>query len=195
MIAVIDYGAGNIQSVLNALDDLTIDYKVTSREVDILNAEKVILPGVGEASFAMRKLHMNNLVTMLRVIKKPMLGICLGMQLLCEKSEEGNTCCLGIIPATCKKFDETKVKVPHMGWNKIAIDKENKLFDGIPDGTYFYYANSYYVPMTEFSIASGIYDVQFSCAVNKNNFYGLQFHPEKSGEPGIQLLKNFIEKC
>lgn len=195
MIAVIDYGAGNIQSVLNALDDIKIDYKVTSREVDILNAEKVILPGVGEASFAMRKLHMNNLVTMLRVIKKPMLGICLGMQLLCEKSDEGNTCCLGIIPATCKKFDETKVKVPHMGWNKVSIDKENKLFDGIADGTYFYYANSYYVPMTDFSIASSVYDLQFSCAVNKNNFYGLQFHPEKSGEPGIQLLKNFIEKC
>jgi imidazole glycerol-phosphate synthase subunit HisH len=195
MIAVIDYGAGNIQSVLNALDDLKIEYIVTNREADLNKAEKIIFPGVGEASFAMKKLHLNNLFTMLRVTKKPLLGICLGMQLLCEKSEESNTCCLGIIPSTCKKFDETKVKVPHMGWNKVNIEKENRLFEGIEDNTYFYFANSFYMPSNDYTIASSNYDISFTTAVNKDKFYGVQFHPEKSGEPGIKLLKNFVEKC
>ena len=195
MIAVIDYGAGNIQSVLNALDDINVDYKVTYHEEVINKAEKIIFPGVGEASFAMKKLHLNNLFTMLRVTKKPLLGICLGMQLLSQKTEEGNTCCLGIIPATCKKFDDEKIKVPHMGWNQVIIDKQNKLFDGVDNKTYFYFANSYYVPINEYTICSSVYDIPFTAAINKDNFYGLQFHPEKSGEPGIQLLKNFVEKC
>lgn len=195
MIAVIDYGAGNVQSVLNALDDLKVQYKVSNKEPEIYHADKIIFPGVGEASFAMRKLHLNNLVTMLRVTKKPLLGICLGMQLLSEKSEEGNTCCLGAVPGTCVKYDETKVKVPHMGWNEVKIDMDSVLFDGIADGSHFYFANSFYLPVCDYTIASSVYDVTFAAAVQRNNYYGVQFHPEKSGEAGIKLLTNFIEKC
>ncbi|OGU69132.1 MAG: imidazole glycerol phosphate synthase, glutamine amidotransferase subunit [Stygiobacter sp. RIFOXYC12_FULL_38_8] len=195
MIAVVDYGAGNVQSVLNALDDLKVQYIVSNKEPEIYHADKIIFPGVGEASFAMRKLHLNSLVTMLRVTKKPLLGICLGMQLLSEKSNEGNTCCLGVVPGTCVKYDETKVKVPHMGWNEVKIDLNSVLFDGIEDGSHFYFANSYYLPVCDYTIASSVYDVTFAAAVQRNNYYGVQFHPEKSGEAGIKLLTNFIEKC
>jgi glutamine amidotransferase len=195
MISVIDYGSGNIQSVLNALDDLNVDYKVTNNEQVIYNSDKIIFPGVGEASFAMRKLHLSNLSTMLRVTKKPLLGICLGMQLFSEKSEEGDTCCLGIIPADCLKYNVANVKVPHMGWNKVSMIKENILFDGIENETHFYFANSFYIPVCDYTIATTEYDIKFTSALQKDNFYGVQFHPEKSGEPGIKLLKNFIEKC
>lgn len=195
MIAVIDYGAGNTKSVTNVLDELKVEYIITSREIDINKSEKIIFPGVGEASFAIRKLHLNNLFTLLRITKKPLLGICLGMQLLADKTEEGNTTCLGIIPTTCKKFESEKLKIPQMGWNKVKILKENILFDGIENDSYFYFANSYYMPMNEFAIASSNYEIDFTSALQKENFYGVQFHPEKSGEVGIKLLKNFIEKC
>lgn len=195
MIAIIDYGAGNTKSVTNILDELNVEYKVTSKEFEINKAEKIIFPGVGEASFAVRKLHLNNLFTLLRIIKKPLLGICLGMQLLADKTEEGNTTCLGIIPTTCKKYETKELKVPQMGWNKVYFLKENVLFDGIDNETYFYYANSYYMPMNEFTIAKSNYECDFSAVINKNNFYGVQFHPEKSGPAGIKLIKNFIEKC
>lgn len=193
MIAIVDYGSGNIQSVVNALNDLKCDYIVTSREIDICNSDKIIFPGVGEASFAVKKLHKLNLFTMLRVVKKPMLGICLGMHLLLEKSLEGNSSCLGIIPGSTNKFDNTKIKVPHMGWNKIKIINESPLFNNIKDESYFYFAHSYYVPVNQYTIATTNYDVDFSSVIEKENFYGVQFHPEKSGEVGIQLLKNFIE--
>ncbi len=195
MIAVIDYGAGNTQSVTNVLDELKVEYIVTNREFDINKSSKIIFPGVGEASFAMKKLHLNNLVTMLRVTKKPFLGICLGMQLLCEKSDEGNVCCLGIIPAVSHKFDESKVKVPHMGWNKVSFKKESKLFKGITNNTYFYFANSYYVPLNDYVIASAEHGIEFASAIEKDNYFGVQFHPEKSGAAGIQLIKNYIELC
>ncbi|MEW6654164.1 MAG: imidazole glycerol phosphate synthase subunit HisH [Bacteroidota bacterium] len=195
MIAVIDYSAGNVQSVLNALDDLKVEYKVTANESVVYNSDKIIFPGVGEASFAMRKLHLNNLVTMLRVTKKPLLGICLGMQLLSQKSEEGNTCCLGAVQAVCLKYDESKVKVPHIGWNQVKIEMNSPLFEGIEDNTHFYFANSFYMPVCDFTIASATYDITFTAAVQKNNYYGVQFHPEKSGDAGIKLLQNFIEKC
>ncbi|MGK9367757.1 imidazole glycerol phosphate synthase subunit HisH [Melioribacter sp. Ez-97] len=195
MIALIDYGAGNIQSVKNALDDLNVDYTVTNRESDILKCDKIIFPGVGEASFAIRKLHLLNLFTMLRVTKKPLLGICLGMQLLTAKSKEGDVCCLSVFNTTTEMFDSSKVKVPHMGWNKVEIIKDNPLFEGIENNSYFYFAHSFYVPYNENTIAVSEYGVKFSAAVAKNNFYGVQFHPEKSGERGIQILKNFIEKC
>ncbi len=195
MIAVIDYGAGNTQSVLNVLEDLKVDYVVTNREIDINKSEKIIFPGVGEASFAIKKLHLCNLFTMLRVIKKPLLGICLGMQVMCEKSEEGNIAGLGIIPVTAKKFDENKTKVPHMGWNKVSYIKESKLFYDIPENSYFYFANSFYIPLNEFSIAKTENGIDFTTAIEKENFYGVQFHPEKSGPAGTQLIKNFIELC
>lgn len=195
MISVIDYGAGNVQSVMNVLDSLNVDYKFTNSEQVIYNSDKIIFPGVGEASFAMRRLHLTNLSTMLRVTKKPILGICLGMQLFSEKSEEGDTCCLGIVPVNCVKYDDSNVKVPHMGWNKVKVIKENLLFDGIENESYFYFANSYYLPVCDYTIATSVYDNTFTAALQKENFYGVQFHPEKSGEQGIKLLKNFIEKC
>ena len=195
MIAVIDYGAGNTQSVINVLDELNVKYIVTNREIDINNCRKIIFPGVGEASFAVKKLHLLNLFTMLRVTRKPLPGICVGMQLLCEKSDEGNSVCLGIIPAVVHKFDESKVKVPHMGWNNVSYVKSSKLFDNIPENSYYYFANSYYAPMNETTLAKTEHGIEFSSAVVKENYYGVQFHPEKSGIAGIQLIKNFIELC
>jgi imidazole glycerol-phosphate synthase subunit HisH len=195
MIALIDYGAGNTASVANVLKDLNCEYKVTNCEFDICKSDKIIFPGVGEASFAVRKLHMSNLFNLLHVIKKPLLGICLGMQLLCQKSKEGDVVCLGIIPGSTEKFDEHKVKVPHMGWNQVYYKKQSKLFDGIQEGEYFYFANSYYVPDNEYSTSFCSYDVDFCTSVEKENFYGVQFHPEKSGHTGTLLIKNFIEKC
>ncbi|AFN76021.1 imidazole glycerol phosphate synthase, glutamine amidotransferase subunit [Melioribacter roseus P3M-2] len=195
MIALIDYGAGNIQSVKNALDDLNVVYTVTNRESDILKCDKIIFPGVGEASFAIRKLHLLNLFTMLRITKKPLLGICLGMQLLTAKSKEGDVCCLSVLNTTTEMFEPSKVKVPHMGWNRVEVIKDSPLFDGIENNSYFYFAHSYYVPQNENTITVSDYGVRFSAAIAKDNFYGVQFHPEKSGPKGIQILKNFIEKC
>ena len=195
MIALIDSGAGNVASVANVLKELNADYKLTKREIDICNSDKVIFPGVGEASFAVRQLHILNLFNLLRILKKPMLGICLGMQLMCEKLSEGNTAGLGIFPVSTNIFDKAKVKVPHMGWNNVEIINGGKLFEGINNKEHFYYANSYYVPVNEFTIAKSENGIEFSASIQKNNFYGVQFHPEKSGKAGIKLLKNFIELC
>jgi glutamine amidotransferase len=195
MIALIDYGAGNTASVANALEDIGTDFKIVKSEIPICNSDKIILPGVGEASFAMQKIHMLNLFSLLRLLKKPFLGICLGMQILCEKSKEGNVACLGIFESTVQKFDNSILNVPHMGWNKVELVKESKLFEGIPNKTDFYFANSYYVPVNNNTIASSEYGIEFSAAIEKDNFYGVQFHPEKSGEAGLKLLKNFVEKC
>ncbi|MDX9925412.1 MAG: imidazole glycerol phosphate synthase subunit HisH [Ignavibacteriaceae bacterium] len=195
MITVLDYGAGNIASVKNVLDELKIDYLISNREMDICKGDKIIFPGVGEASFAIKKLHLMNLFNLLRIIKKPFLGICLGMQLLAEKSDEGNVTCLGVYPGTIKKFEDTSLQVPHMGWNNVNHNSDNKLFHKIKSGELFYFANSYYMPENEFQIATSEYGLTFASAMMKNNFYGVQFHPEKSGAPGIQLIKNFIELC
>ncbi|MCX6167783.1 MAG: imidazole glycerol phosphate synthase subunit HisH [Ignavibacteriales bacterium] len=195
MIALIDYGAGNTASVANVLDELNYEYIITNNECQISKSEKIIFPGVGEASSAIRNLHLTNLFTMLRVTKKPMLGICLGMQLLCDKSKEGDTSCLGIFSVTTEKFDETKIKVPNMGWNQIKYVKNSKLFTGIPEEEYFYFANSYYVPVNENTTSICNYGIDFCSSMEKENFYGVQFHPEKSGKMGIQLIKNFVEIC
>ena len=195
MIALIDYGAGNVASVSNALAELNQEFKITSNEVEICKADKIIFPGVGEASFAMRQLHLLNLFSALRMVKKPMLGICLGMQLMMDNSTEGNVACLGIFTGTVLKFDSTKTKVPHMGWNDIKKISESKLFTGIKNGERFYFANSYYVPVNEFTTAITTNDIDFSASLEKGNFYGVQFHPEKSGDAGLKILKNFIELC
>lgn len=195
MIALIDYGAGNLKSVANALDDLNAEYIITDNSEEINSAEKIIFPGVGEANSAMYKLNEKNIVDTIKSTERPLLGICLGMQLLATFSEERNTKCLDVIKVVVKQFDSSKVKVPHMGWNKVEYKNQNKLFTKIERGETFYFANSYYVPITEYTIASTNYDIIFSSAINKNNFYGVQFHPEKSGEIGLQLLKNFIELC
>ncbi len=195
MIALINYGAGNTASVANALNVLNYDFILTNNETDICKADKVIYPGVGEASFAIRQLHMHNLFNVLRIIKKPMLGICLGMQLMCDYSKEGNVACLGIFPSECEKLDEAKEKVPHIGWNRVNIKNGSPLFTGIDNNEHFYFAHSFYVPVNEHTSAWTEHGIKFSASLEKDNFYGVQFHPEKSGDAGLQLLKNFIELC
>lgn len=195
MIALIDYGAGNLKSVANALDDLNVKYLVTNKSEEINSAEKIIFPGVGEATSAMNKMNDKGIVDTIKNTKKPLLGICLGMQLLATFSEERNTKCLDVVKSVVKQFDSTEVKVPHMGWNKVEFVNQNKLFSSINSGEHFYFANSFYVPVTEYTIASTNYGINFSASINKDNFYGVQFHPEKSGKTGLQVLSNFIELC
>ena len=195
MIGLIEYGAGNTASVANALTGIGAEYIITNKEQEIVNCDKIIFPGVGEASSAVKKLHLLNLFNFFRLVKKPMLGICLGMHLFCDKSDEGNVSCLGILPTTVKKFDSEKVKVPHMGWNQVKILKNNKLFADINDEEYFYFAHSFYLPKNDYTIATAYYNEDFCAALEIDNYYGVQFHPEKSGEAGTKLLKNFIELC
>jgi glutamine amidotransferase len=195
MIALIDYGAGNVASVANALTELEEEFKITKNETEICRADKIIFPGVGEASFAIRQLHMLNLFSLLRIVKKPVLGICLGMQLMADHSTEGDVTCLGIFHCAAEKFDSTKTKVPHMGWNDIEITIDSKLFQGMKSGEHFYFANSYYIPVNEYTTSITDNNIKFSSAMEKGNFYGVQFHPEKSGDAGLKLLKNFVELC
>jgi glutamine amidotransferase len=193
VIAVIDYGAGNVASVANALMELKQDYKITNVENEILKSDKIIFPGQGEASYAVKQLHKFNLFTVLRICKKPFLGICLGMQLMADHSIEGNVAGLGIFQCSTEKFDPSLSKVPHMGWNDISFKKESKLFKGIKNGERFYFAHSYYLPENIFTTSVSDHSRVFSASMEKNNFYGVQFHPEKSGEAGLKLLQNFID--
>ena len=195
MISLIDYNAGNIASVANALTKLNVDFVITQDLSVIQNSDKIILPGVGEASSAMNKLKERNLVYTLMKTKIPLLGICLGMQLFCQFTEEGNTDCFGIIPSKAKIFDKNKVKVPQIGWNQVKVIKKSNLLMNIKDSEYFYFANSYYIPINEFTIASSIYGAEFSSIIEKDNFFGVQFHPEKSGELGLKILNNFVKLC
>lgn len=190
-IALIDYGAGNVQSVLFALERLGFQGIVTNDVTIIQQADKVIFPGVGEASSAMQKLKSTGLDQVIPLLKQPVLGICLGMQLLCRHSEEGNTNALGIFDLDVKKFSNS-VKVPQMGWNTIANLKSD-LFQNISENEYMYLVHSYYVPENPFSIAQTNYGIDYASAIQKDNFYGVQFHPEKSGTAGEQILKNFLD--
>lgn len=190
MIAIIKYNAGNISSVQNALTRLGYESIITDDQFEILNAEKVIFPGVGEAKSAMKYLKDKELDGVILSIKKPMLGICLGLQLMCEFSEEGNTQCLGIFNTAVKKFPP-KEKVPHIGWNDFTWLK-GRLFEDIKPSDDMYYVHAYYAEMTEETLASCNYIQPFSAAMQKDNFYATQFHPEKSADTGEQLLKNFL---
>ncbi|MGV7106075.1 imidazole glycerol phosphate synthase subunit HisH [Flavobacterium sp. U410] len=190
-IALIDYGAGNVQSVLFALERLGFQGIVTHDAAIIQQADKVIFPGVGEASSAMQKLKSTGLDQVIPLLKQPVLGICLGMQLLCRHSEEGNTNALGIFDLDVKKFSNS-VKVPQMGWNTISNLKSD-LFRNISENEYMYLVHSYYVPKNPYSIAQTNYGIDYASAIQKDNFYGVQFHPEKSGKVGEQILKNFLD--
>ena len=190
-VAIIDYDAGNVQSLKFALDKLGVDSILTNDRELISKSDKVIFPGQGAAKNAMNKLHINDLVDLIPKLKQPVLGICLGMQLLFEKTEEGNVNGLGIIKGYVKKFSE-KVKVPQMGWNTLE-NLESKLFNNINEGEYMYLVHSYYVPIVPETIGVSEYDLKYSVAVKKNNFYGVQFHPEKSSFSGNKLLNNFLK--
>ena len=194
MIVLIDYDAGNTCSVMNALDRLEVDYLLTDNPEEIQRAEKVIFPGVGHAGAAMEALRSKSLIPVIKSLQQPVLGICVGMQLLGSWSEEGDTKCLGLIDAKVQRFNEKdQIKVPHMGWNKTKIDISNALFKDLnPDG-YYYFVHSYYMEITDHTIASCSYGNTFSSAVQKDNFWGIQFHAEKSGQLGSKLLMNFIK--
>ncbi len=190
MIAIIDYDAGNVKSVQNALKKLGFEALITSDIETIKNAEKIIFPGVGEASSAMKKLQERGLDTVIPNLKQPVLGICLGMQLMCNTSEEGNTKALGIFDCEVKLFPNSDI-VPHMGWNNVS-EMKGKLLKNILEIDNFYFVHSYYAEVCENTTSVCDYITPFSATLEKNNFFAAQFHPEKSGETGFKLLENFL---
>jgi glutamine amidotransferase len=193
MIAIIDYDAGNIRSVGNALERLGAEYELTADPARILAADKVILPGVGNAAAAMARLQERGLCGVVKSLRRPVLGICVGMQLMCRDSEEGPVQGLGIFDAHVRRFPEAPgVKIPHMGWNALG-NLDSKLFRGMDGGTFVYFVHSYRADLCPDTIATCRYgDGLFSAALKYENFYGTQFHPEKSGSAGAAILQNFI---
>ncbi len=190
MIAIIDYGAGNVRSVQAALKRLAVESLLTSNELELLAADKVIFPGVGHAAFAMKQLADKKLIQVIKSLKQPVLGICLGQQLLCKSSEEGETNGIGIFDVSVKEFPKKKI-LPHMGWNQINQLKGN-LFTGIESASDVYFVHNYYCEISKYTIATTDYILPFSAAMQKDNFYATQFHPEKSSVIGQKILQNFI---
>ena len=192
-VAIVKYNAGNIYSVAHALKRLGINALVTADPNELAAADKVIFPGVGEAFTTMQYLRTHNLDKVICDLKQPVLGICLGMQLMCASSEEGNTDCLGIFDTSVKGFipQRHEDKVPHMGWNTLSDLKSGLFSDQLAD-KFVYFVHSYYVPVNEHTIATTEYILPFSAAMHKNNFYATQFHPEKSGSVGEMILQNFL---
>jgi len=196
-LAIVKYNAGNIQSVLFALERLGLDAKVTDDFEELQKADKVIFPGVGAARSAMDSLKEKGLDAIIKDLKQPVLGICVGMQLLFDYSEENDTECLGIIPAKVKLFQseiispDIPVKVPQIGWNDI-YNLKTELFKDVPENSYVYYVHSYYAEMNPYCIATSGYGLEYAGAVQKDNFYGVQFHTEKSAKVGEQILSNFL---
>ena len=190
MIAIVKYNAGNTRSVLNALDRIGIEMLLTDDPTELQNADKVILPGVGEANTAMSYLKDRGLDEVIRSLKQPFLGICLGMQLMCKYSEENDTECLGLVDEIVKKFPPEQ-KVPHMGWNNL-IETKTSLFEGVGLDNDMYFVHSYYVEVGPDTIGKTHYIKDFSSAIQRDNFYGTQFHPEKSADVGQRILENFI---
>lgn len=193
MIAIVDYNTGNLRSVKNALERLGCEYVLTDDPKVLLAAEKVIMPGVGNAADAMANLEAKGLVDVIKSIRRPVLGICVGMQIMCRDSEEGNAKCLGIFDSHVRRFPEDpEAKVPHMGWNSIS-NLDGKLFKGMAGGCHVYFVHSYYPELCPDTIATCRHGKKmFSAALKYENFYGTQFHPEKSGDVGEQILRNFI---
>jgi len=190
-IVIIDYGAGNIQSIKFAIKRLGYEAVLSKDAGEISNADKVIFPGVGEAGSAMKMLRSTGLDKLIPTLKQPVLGICLGMQLMCKSSEEGNTQGLGIFDVKVVKFND-ELKVPQIGWNQI-FNLESQLFEGINENEYVYLVHSYYVPDCEETIAKTEYGIEYTSAIKKDNFYGVQFHPEKSSDAGAKILENFLK--
>ena len=195
-IVIIKYNAGNIRSVDFALQRLGISALITDDHDEIRSADRVIFPGVGEASTTMNYLKMHKLDALICDLKQPVLGVCLGLQLMCTHSEEGDTTCLGIFPERVRKFvalpdDSASFKIPHMGWNSVS-DLKTSLFRGISEADYFYFVHSYYATTGADTAATCNYLVPFSAALQRDNFYATQFHPEKSGSTGAKILENFI---
>ncbi len=199
MIVVIDYDAGNLYNVGNALKFLGVEHVLSGDPETVAGAEKVILPGVGSARAAMSSLQRQGLCDVIRDLRVPFLGICLGLQLLFEISDEEDCPCLGIIPGRVQRFDRRRMKVPHIGWNEVRWDLDAgplvpKLVKGLSEEAYFYFVHSYYAPpVPEFTAAQSDYEIPFSAAVIRDNFLGVQFHPERSGMSGLTLLRNFID--
>ena len=193
MIGIIRYGAGNIFSLTAALDRLGIKYGMVHSEADFEQFDRYIIPGVGHAGAAMNKLQQSGMVEKIKAIKKPTLGICVGMQLLTAHSEEGDANMLNMFPIQTKRFaDSAQYKVPHTGWNQVNSEKENPLFKNIPNGSHFYFVHSYFIEFNEaYTLASTTYSIKFSASIWRNNFFAVQFHPEKSGKFGEVLLTNF----
>ena len=190
-VSIVKYNAGNVQSVLFALERIGVNAIVTDNIEELNSSDKVIFPGVGEASSAMKYLKEKNLDELIVNLKQPVLGICLGMQLMCKYSEEGNTNCLGIFDNNIKLF-KGDIKVPQIGWNNIYELKTN-LYQGIKENEYMYFVHSYYAEVSEYTIAKTNYGIEYSSSLQKNNFYAAQFHPEKSSDAGQLLLENFIK--
>ncbi len=193
-VAVIKYNAGNVYSVVNALRRLGVEPVLTDDKGRIASADKVVFPGQGEAANAMSYLRRHGLDKVIKNLRQPVLGICIGQQLLCRHSEEGDTDCLGVFDADVFKFKASchEDKIPAMGWNSL-YDLKSPLFKGMPDGEYVYFVHSYYVPVCSFTTAKSDYILPYSAAMQKDNFYATQFHPEKSGSVGEAILRNFLE--
>jgi glutamine amidotransferase len=189
-LIIINYGAGNIKSIQFAFKRLGVDAVLSNNIDEIRAADKVIFPGVGEASTAMKMLQESGLDTVIPTLKQPVLGICLGMQLMCNSSEEGNTKGLGIFNVNVKKFSKA-VKVPQMGWN-VIYDLKSDLFTGVKEKEFMYLVHSFYAENCKEAIATTDYEIEYASALQKDNFYGVQFHPEKSGVEGAKILQNFL---
>ena len=195
MISIIDYNAGNTCSVINALDRLGISYILTADHRKIQDSDKIILPGVGHAKAAMDNLIKRDLLGVLRNADQPFLGICVGMQLMAKMSTEGPTEALNIVKCTVQRFEfnSKQIKIPHVGWNRISKNREHRIWHGIEDHSYVYFVHSYYMPIGDYTLCTTDYGIEYSAAIQKDNFIGVQFHPEKSGSIGEKLLKNFVE--
>ena len=195
-VAIVKYNAGNIYSVVNALRRLGVDPVITDDTETLMSADRVLFPGQGEASSTMAYIREHRLDEIIKKLTQPVLGICIGQQLMCSHSEEGDTECIGLFPMDVRRFRPTRHedKVPAIGWNKIQLgNKPCKLFRGLDNDTYVYFIHSYYVPVSQWTIATADYTVPFSAALHRDNFYATQFHPEKSGKAGEQILRNFLE--
>ena len=191
-IAIIKYNAGNVASVMYALDRIGQKYQLTDDHEQIKKADKVIFPGVGEASTAMAYLKEKGLDTLIKGLKQPVLATCIGMQLLCKHSEEGNTDCIGVFDVEVKKFISKDLKIPHVGWNSIVQKGENPLMKGLKEEEFVYFVHSFYAPVNQYTTAVCEYEQPFSAMLQKDNFYAAQFHAEISGKAGEQILKNFL---